>query len=56
VLIATLPIRVEASIPAKQAAPARVGWKAKALVARESASTGRHETTTEVIQKGIIAV
>jgi hypothetical protein len=52
-LIGTLPIRVETSIPAKQAVPASAGRKA--LVPRESASTGRHETMTEDIQKGISA-
>jgi len=48
-----LPVSVEASIPTKQAIPAKVGRKA--LVPRESARTGRQETTTGDIQKGIIA-
>ncbi len=52
-LIGMLPASVEASIPTKQAVPASVGLKA--LVPRESARTGTHETMTEDIQKGIIA-
>jgi hypothetical protein len=52
-LIGTLPIRVEASIATKQAVATRVGKKA--LVLRESASTGKHETITEDIQNGMIA-